>query len=229
MKKALLIFVSALAGCATTSYQVSELTPDELKSRLQNGAISVRPVTAPVRLTERTKGQAVGNFIVSSVVSSVAASGTGARTASEMQANAQISQSFGQQLNQSLPTGSEVESGGGADARLARRLDDRFRQALQTEKTSPIELAVSTSRWELGYESFFTSSDYTLSYALTVAVIDRDTDKPRTLKRIQCQGDVPGKMPLDAWQADNYAAVNKAADDIADNCFKRTITAFGLE
>ena len=64
---------------------------------------------------------------------------------------------------------------------------------------------------------------------VTVAVIDRDTDKPRTLKRIQCQGDVPGKMPLDAWQADNYAAVNKAADDIADNCFKRTITAFGLE
>ena len=228
MKKALLIFVSALAGCATTSYQVSELTPDELKSRLQNGAISVRPVTAPVRLTERTKGQAVGNFIVASVVSSVAVSGTKPRTVNEMHANTQIGQTFGQELNRALPTGAESDSGIGVEARLAKRLRERFPSAPGGTPGQPIELVVSASRWELGYESFLASSDYTLSYALGVAMVEPLNEAPKTLARVSCQGHVPEKMSLEAWKADDHAAVSKAADRIAEQCFQQTLRALGL-
>lgn len=229
MKIPLILCLLALAGCATTSPQVAELNGEELKDRLQHSAVSVRPVTSPAKLVERTKGQAVGNFLLASVVSSVASSGAGARSASEFQANTQIGQTFGQQLNEALPTGSETEGGHSADALLAKRLNERFPAVPDRPSTSPVELAVSTIRWELGYESFLGSGDYSLGYEFEVQAVGRETDKLQTLKRVRCQGDAPEKMPLEAWQADSYAAVGKAANEIADRCFQLTMREFGLE
>lgn len=164
MKRLLpIVFLLVLSGCATTSTSIAELTQDELHARMQRSSVRVRPIAAPVKLVERTKGQAVGNFLVASVASSVASSGGSARTVGEMQANAQIGQTFGQELNRALPTGVESESGGGIEAHLAKRLSERFPPAPDGERDSPIELVVSASRWELGYESFLGSSDYTLS------------------------------------------------------------------
>ena len=228
MKRALPLILFALTGCATTTYPISELNQDELRDRLQQSAVSVRPVTAPVKLVERTKGQAVGNFIVASVVSSVAVSGTKPRTVNEMHANTQIGQTFGQQLNQALPTGVETE-GYAVDVRLAKRLSERFQPMQEDRQGSPIELVVSAMRWELGYESFFTNSDYTLSYALVVSVVERSTEKQKNLKRISCQGQVPEKMPLDTWNADDQAALVKAADRIVEECAQKTLSSLGLE
>ena len=229
MKTSLPIFLLALAGCATTSPRIAELNPDELRARLQHSTISVRPVTAPVKLIERTKGQAVGNFLLASIVSSVASSGGAARTASEMQANAQIGQTFGQQLNQALPTGVASEGESGVDVRLAKRLGEHFQPAPAGKQGAPIELVVSASRWELGYESFLASSDYTLSYALGVALVEQSTGTPKTLKHVSCQGQVPEKMPLDAWKADDHAVLSKVADSIAEQCFQKTLSGLGLE
>ena len=228
MRKTFALCLLALAGCATTTTQTTELSPEELRVRLQPGVVSVRPVAVPVKLIERTKGQAVGNFLLASVVSSVASSGTGARTVSEMQASTEIGRAFGQELNQALPTGSEAKGGGGADGRLAQRLNQRFLTDPTPDDSALIEIAVSASQWELAYDSFFSSSDYTLHYALTVAVIEHGADKPKTIKRVLCQGNAPKKMALDAWQAEDYAAVRKVADEVADACFGESMRAFGL-
>ncbi|MBS1227817.1 MAG: hypothetical protein H6R17_1094 [Proteobacteria bacterium] len=229
MKNSSILCLLALAGCATTSPQVSELIGQELKDRLQHSAVSIRPVTSPAKLVERTKGQSVGNFLFASIVSSVAMSGTGARSTSEFQANTEIGQTFGQQLNTALPTGSEAEGGGSADTLLASRLSERFSVAPDLPTTPPVELTVSTIHWELGYESFLGSSDYSLGYEFEVRAVGRDADKPKTLKSVRCQGVAPEKMPLEAWQSDRYAAVGRAANEIADQCFQRTMRAFGLE
>lgn len=229
MKKPLIAFVLALAGCATTTTQVPELNGEELKDRLQRSIVSIRPVTAPAKLVERTKGQSVGNFLFASIVSSVAASGAGAQSASELQANTQISQTFSQQLNEALPTGSEAAGGGSADTLLAGRLSERFSVVPDLPTAPPVELTVSTIRWELGYESFLGGSDYSLRYEFEVRAVGRGTDKPQTLKSVRCQGVAPEKMPLDAWQSDRYAAVGKAANEIADKCFQLTMKVLGLE
>ena len=228
MKRALPFTLLALVGCATSPQQVSGLNPDELKARLERSSVSVRPVSAPIQLLERTKGQAVANFIVASVVSSAVGSGATPRSASEMQANMQISQDFGQQLNQALPTGVESESGSLVDVRLAKRLSERFKPTPEERQEAPIELVVSATQWELAYESFFTSDDYTLSYALGVSVIERSTEKQKSLKHIYCQGRAPEKMSLDAWKADDQAALIKVADRIADECVQKTLSSLGL-
>ena len=217
-----------LSGCATNRTPITELTPDELRTRVQHSVVSVRSVTTSVKLVERTKGQAVGNFLLASVVSSAASSAAGARTAGEMQANTQIGQTFGQELNRALPTGAESDSGIGVEARLAKRLRERFPSAPGGTPGQPIELVVSASRWELGYESFLASSDYTLSYALGVAMVEPLNEAPKTLARVSCQGHVPEKMSLEAWKADDHAAVSKAADRIAEQCFQQTLRALGL-
>lgn len=229
MKKPLIVCLLALVGCATTSTQIPELNGEELKDRLHHSTVSIRPVTAPAKLVERTKGQAVGNFLFASVVSSVATSGAGAQSASELQANTQIGQTFSQQLNEALPTGSEAEGGYAVDTLLAKRLSERFSVVRDLPTALPVELTVSTIRWELSYESFLGSSDYSLGYALEVRAVGQDTDKPRTLKSVRCQGTAPEKMSLDEWQSDRYAAVGKAANEIADKCFQQTMKVFGLE
>ena len=229
MQKPQIVYLLALVGCATTSTQVSELNGEALKDRLRHSRVSIRPVTAPAKLVERTKGQAVGNFLFASVVSSVATSGTGARSASELQANTQIGQTFSQQLNEALPTGSEAAGGGSVETLLAGRLSERFSVVPDLPTAPPVELSVSTIRWELGYESFLGSSDYSLSYEFEVRAVGRDMNKPQTLKSVRCQGVAAEKMPLDAWQFDRYAAVGKAANEIADKCFQLTMRVFGLE
>lgn len=54
-------------------------------------------------------------------------------------------------------------------------------------------------------------------------------DAPKTLKRVFCHGNAPEKMPLDAWKADDHAALSKAAETIAEQCFQTTLSALGLE
>ena len=229
MKNMLILYILALTGCATTSTRISELNGAELNDRLRHSAVSIRPVTAPAKLVERTKGRVVGNFLFSSIVSSAAMSGGSVRSTSEFEANSQIGQAFGRQLNEALPTGSEAEGGYGVDTLLAKRLSERFAVVPDQPTAPPVELAVSTLRWELAYESFLGSSDYSLGYELEVRAVGQDTDKPKTLKSVQCQGAAPEKMPLDAWQSDHYAAVGKAANETADKCFQQTMRVFGLE
>ena len=229
MKNLLILYAVALSGCATTSSRVSELNVEEIKDRICHSVVSVRPLSGPAKLVERTKGQVIGNFLFASAISSAAMSGASVRSTSELQANAQIGQTFSSNLNEALPTGSEAEGGHGVDALLAKRLNERFSVVPDLPTAPPVELFVSALRWELAYESFLGSSDYSLAYELAVRAVGLDADKPKTLKSVGCQGSVPEKMPLDAWRSNDYAAVGKAAREIADRCFQQTMTAFGLQ
>lgn len=229
MKTLPILYVVALSGCATTSSRVSELNAEEIKDRMCHSVVSVRLLSGPAKLVERTKGQVIGNFLFASAVSSAAMSGGSVRSKSEFEANTQIGQTFGRQLNEALPTGAEAEGGHGVDTLLANRLNERFSVVPNQPTAPPVELTVSTLRWELSYESFLGGSDYSLGYELVVRAVGQDTDKPKTLKSVGCQGGVPEKMPLDAWRSNDYAAVGKAAREIADKCFQQTMTAFGLE
>lgn len=230
MKKMILLSLFVLTGCATTTHRGVELDQAQIRERLQRSTVSVHPVVSPARLVERTKGQAVGNFVVASVLSSAAGSGAGARSANEMQANTKVTQSFGQQLNQALPTGQETKGGAqGVDVVLLKRLSERFPAVPASPGAAPLELGVSVRQWELGYESFLTSSDYLLSYLLEVRVTEPGDGGAKLLKSVQCQGEAPRKMPLDAWQADDYREVNKAADEIAEDCYRLSMKVFGVE
>jgi len=225
----ILLCLLALAGCVSSPPRVAELSNEELKTRLQASTLVVRPVVRPAKLVERTKSQAVGNFLLSSVVSSVAMSNTGARTPAEFQSNMQIGQEFGKGMNEALPTSFESEFGHGADVFLVKRLSERFPPPSLPSDAETIELVVSSTKWELGYDSFFGSGGYALSSELEVRAIEPGSPNPRTLRSYHCQQNIPERMALDEWRADNYTAIDQAAERISEKCFQLTLMALGIE
>ena len=89
---------------------------------------------------------------------------------------------------------------------------------------------MDAAKWELGYESFLTSSDYRLDYDIDVHVTEsaRTDKQPRRLKTIDCSGTFDRKMPLDQWRADEYQQVDAAAHDIVDHCYELALTGMGM-
>lgn len=219
------LMVTGLTACATQPV-VSEV---RLKERLAKSNVRVTPIGTPVQLTERTKSQAVGNFVLASVVSSVAGSGGNAGNMQQLQANMQITQAFGQQLNQALPDNYAVDAGKGVDLALAKKISDYFSAAAPADdKTQELYISVSASRWELGYTSFLTSQDYDLSYGLHLGIQEKLGDQLQPVTTISCAGVAKDKMPLEAWQADNYKNVNTAAEFIVNECYKQFMTSLGI-
>jgi len=218
-----------LAGCVTSQPRVAELSNEELKTRLEGSSVIVRPVVSPAKLVERTKSQAVGNFLLSSIVSSIAVSNTGARTPAEFQTNMKIGQDLGQGMNEAMPTGSESDVAHGTDVFLVKRLSERFPPVSSSTDASAVELIVSSTKWELGYESFTGSSGYVLSSEVEVRAIEPASPAPRTLRSYRCPEKSPDTLTLDEWRAENYAAINRAAEKIAEKCYRLTLMALGLE
>lgn len=226
----MLLCVLVLTGCATTSApRVAELSNEELKERLQHSTIVVRPITRPAKLVERTKSQVVGNFLISSLVSSAMMSNSGARTPSEFQANTQIGQQFGQGLNSALPTTRETDAGHGVDAFLVNRLSERFPTPSSSPEAEAIELVVSMLQWELSYESFTGSDAYVLNSGVEVRAIDTGSSDHRTLRSHRCTEKFTETMALDAWHADNDAAISRAADTLSEKCYRTALMALGID
>jgi len=229
VRRLVLVSVLMLAACVTTSPRVAELSNEDLKARLQNTAVVVRPVTQPAKLVERTKSQAVGNFLISSILSSAMMTNTGARSPAEFQNNAKIGQQFGQDLNSALPTGRETDSGEGVDRYLVDLLADRFPVRQPLPDAGSIELVTSMLQWELGYESFVGNTAYALSYGVEVRAIETGASQPITLRSHRCSEKVQQTMTLDEWHADNDAAIKRVAETLAKKCYRTTLMALGVE
>ncbi len=220
-----------LASC-TTLGKKQELTPDQMRSKLQTNKIVIEPVANPVMLVERTKSKAIGNMLVSSLVSSAVGSSGHPSTPQQFQNNVKIGQSLGQELHRALPKGDVVSSGNGVDLTLANKFTDYFNNKSPTEENDVnkvITVSIRANLWELSYKSMLTSSNYTLNYDLRFFIEEKSDEKTLPLKQIVCQGEAPGEMPLEQWKAENYQKVDAATQYVADKCFQLAMAEMGLE
>ena len=70
------------------------------------------------------------------------------------------------------------------------------------------------------------SSDYTLSSALTMELLDTRAGKIHL--RQTCASDYPKKMPLETWELDEHQMVVTAAEEIAQHCFEAFAVALNI-
>lgn len=159
---AIVISLLALTACSTAGHP-PELAATEIGPKLLSSHVIVQPVSEPVMLSERTKAQATGNFLFASLASSVIGSTGQAGNPQAFQANAEIAQTFGQQLQQALPEGEAVASGQGVDVALAGKFAEYFAGVPVDKTGNDVSIQVNARKWELGYQSFLTSSDYVLA------------------------------------------------------------------
>ncbi len=219
----------SVAACVTTPEQ-QQATTDEVRSALLAQPVAVRPVEQPVALAERTKGRAVANTVIASMTATAAANMGGATTMQSMQADQTIASELGTQMARTLPEAELIQAGNGIDRALAHRLAQHFQRDVSASDGPEIIVKVDAAKWELGYESFLTSSDYRLDYDIDVHVTESMTAKDRTrrLKTIDCSGTFDRKMPLDQWRADSYHEVDTAAHEIVDHCYQLALAGMGM-
>ncbi|WP_322521258.1 hypothetical protein SR882_10930 [Guyparkeria halophila] len=218
----------SLTGCATMPDQ--QATTAEVRSVLLSQPVTVQPLEQPVALAERTKGRAVANTVIASMAATAAANVGGANTLQGMQANQTIASELGTQMARTLPEAELIKAGTGIDRALAHRLARYFEPDESSPTGDGIVIEVAAAKWELGYESFLTSSDYRLDYDIDVRVTKSATpDQPtRRLKTIDCSGTFDRKMPIDQWRADDYLEVDTAAHDIVDHCYELALAEMGM-
>lgn len=218
-----------LTACSTIPEQ-QQATTDEVRSALLAHPVAVRPVGQPAVLAERTKGRAVANTVIASMAATAAANMGGAGTTRGMQANHTIASEFGTQMARTLPEAELIQAGTGLDRALAHRLARHFQRDESSPEGNGILIEVNAAKWELGYESFLTSSDYRLDYDIDIHVTEsaKADQQDHLLKRIDCSGTFDRKMPIDRWRADDYEQVDQAAHDIVDRCYELALTEVGL-
>lgn len=218
-----------LTACSTIPEQ-QQATTDEVRSALLAHPVAIRPVERPVVLAERTKGRAVANTVIASMAATAAANMGGAGTTQGMQANHTIASEFGTQLARTLPEAELIQAGTGLDRALAHRLARHFQRDESSPTGDGILIEVNAAKWELGYESFLTSSDYRLDYDIDIRVTEAEIaeKQARPLKTIDCSGTFDRKMPLDQWRADSYEQVGAAAHDIVDHCYDLALVEMGM-
>lgn len=225
----------SIVGCATTA---NTNNPHfSLKEQMNNGLLTVSPISHPAKLAERTKAQAFGKFVVNSVVSSAVASanaGSYPKTmnAQTMNNNMQESMKFGQevgsQLSGVLPDSYKVEAGNGTDLAIAKKLSEHV-SASQTKAANPkYLLQVGAPVWELAYVSFLSSQDYALNYNFTAVVYDTEEAKHKVVSQTYCKGTAKELMPLEAWHADNNKILNQSAEAIVNECYNKLVAGLGI-
>lgn len=210
-----LIVTVFLAGCAATP----KPTPVQLGELLKTARVTVAPIERPIRLAERTKAQAVGGVVMASVLGTALGGG-----------NVEASRVFAETTGQMLPASYRIENGAGADLALAKKFAERFAAAPEAPARQYV-LSVSAQKWELGYVSFMTSQDYALSYQFTLRLSENRNGKLVTVAEPSCgnlkRNNQPPHLPLEAWQADNYKALNAEAERIVEQCYQSGLMELG--
>ena len=222
--------LAALSLSACASMPEQQASTAEVRSALLSQPVAVQPPEQPVGLAERTKGRAVANTVIASMAATAAANMGSANTMQGMQANHRIASELGTQVARTLPASELIQAGTGIDRALAHRLAGYFARNDAPAESGGVVIAVNAAKWELGYESFLTSSDYRLDYDIDVQVTKSATADQgnRRLKTIDCSGTFDRKMPLDQWRADDYEQVDAAAHDIVDHCYELALAEMGM-
>lgn len=204
-----------LAACASQP----KPTPVQIGEMLKTARVTVAPIERPVRLSERTKAQAVGGVVVASVLGTALGGGS-----------VEASRVFAETTGQMLPASYRIDHGTGADLALAKKFSERFAAAPETPARQYV-LSVSAQKWELGYLSFLTSQDYVLSYQFTVRLSENRDGKLINVAESTCGNlalshKAPA-MPLETWQADGYKALNLEAERVVEQCYQSGLMALG--
>ncbi len=224
MKKIHVVLPVLLLLGACASAPVVNKTPEELRAQIMQRQISIAPIKTPIRLSEKTKAQAVGNFVIATVVSSVATSGGGS-----VDSQMQIGQDLSRNLQNHLPDNMSVAGGQGVDLALAKKWSDYFaKQENANNAEKKARLTIEAKNWTLEYTSFFGSSDYALNYHLQIALLEDAPEGKNALGGFSCIGTAEKKFTLEEWQLENYRAVDQEALKIVEQCFSQTLQRFGL-
>lgn len=142
----------------------------------------------------------------------------------------EASRVFAETTGQMLPDSYRIDNGTGAGLALAKKFAERFAAAPESPARQYV-LSVSARKWELGYVSFLASQDYALSYQFTVRLAENQNGKlvdvaESTCGNLALSHKAP-TMPLEAWQADGYKALNLEAERIVEQCYRSELMALG--
>ncbi len=219
----------SLTACASMPDRQQASTA-EVRSVLLSQPVAVQPLDHPVALAERTKGRAVANTVIASMAATAAANMGSANSLQGMQANQAIASELGTGVARALPQADLIEAGTGIDKALAHRLARYFERDESSSVGSGLVIAIDAVKWELGYESFLTSSDYRLDYDIDIRVTEAEIaeKQARPLKTIDCSGTFDRKMSIDKWRADDYREVDAAAHQIVDRCYRLALGGMGM-
>ncbi len=217
------IFAVALLIGLTACASAPTLTPKQIGESLKAGKITVAPITTPIRLTEKTKGQVVGNFVVASVAGTVLGGG-----------NLEASKTFDQTTGQLYGDIAKIESGSGVELALAKKFSDHFNSLPASADTTPRNyvLSVQANMWQLGYVSLLTSKDYALTYQFSIQLVENVGGKYSQIAVVDCgdvnQYDSSRLMPYENWVADGYKVLDTEAEKIVTQCYQNGLKSLGL-
>ncbi len=217
------IFAVALLIGLTACASTPKLTPKQIGESLKSSKVTVAPITNPIRLSEKTKGQAVGGFVTASVAGTVLGGGS-------MEASKTFAQTTGQMYGDSV----KVVSGAGVDLALAKKFADHFNHFPAPAEVAPHNyvLTVQANMWQLGYVSFLTSQDYALTYQFRLRLDENIDGKLNQIATIDCgdvnQYDNSRQMPYQTWVADKYKELDAEAEKIVTQCYQNGLKNLGL-
>jgi hypothetical protein len=244
----LVVIVTQPARAGLFGPDVELLKPTQISERLHNEPVIFNTSESPLQV--KTKSAAVGGFLVGMILSSAMASGGGggggatnaAQLNKQMQAETTITQHASANIQgvvtsaaasvsgQQSPTAAKL----GPLPLVAQQLNRAFREQhvaivdsatdSATDPAPTLKLSLTQQTWMLDFS--MASSDYTLSSALTMELLDTRTGKIHL--RLSCDRVYPKKMPLDAWEQDGHREVANAAKEIAQHCAKEFAMALNL-
>lgn len=209
-----------LTACATTPRP----TPAQIGQTLLSGRVVVSPIPTPIRLSEKTKAQAIGNVVATSMLGSALGGG-----------HVEASKVFAETAAHALPDSYRIAAGAGADLALAKRFSDYFSAGSPGSGMSDGHylLTVKAEKWELGYVSFLASQDYALSYLLRVRVEEIRGGKRSRIAQYDChnlgrESEQATKLPYETWRAGGYKALDEEAEKIVGECYQQGLRELGL-
>jgi len=222
--------------------EVELLPPEVINTRLHGEALLFS--SSGARLQINTKGAAVGGFLVGMILSSAVASSGGGGTTNaaqlnqQMQANMAITQQANVGIQGAVRDASAISAGlqapdlaqQGPFPLIAQNLNRAMIEqqvklvARASDPAPALRLNLQQKEWKLDYSMM--SSEYTLTSALTMELLDTKADKVHL--RQSCLREYPKKMSLEEWEVDRHHAVAVAAEDIAQHCYEEFSRALDL-
>jgi hypothetical protein len=238
-----LVLIACLAICnpAQASWFGSKtvnLEGSALSEKMRAHPLVISTTAAPLEI--KSKAAAVGGFVLGFVLSSAAASGgvrpgqSAQQMQQSMQANMTIANNFNMNVQafvkdkaaeQALKTVSQIAQEGPAPvvinqlvpALLATSdLKARMAQKDLPAQAEDLQLSIQQTEWKVDFS--MASSDYTLSHIMQVQLFQKSSN---TVFFSGSCNDATRKMPIEAWQKDDNAAIAKASQEIAEECTKQ--------
>ena len=235
---------SASAGLFGPSTEL--IQGEALAQKLQSAPLVVSVNGSPLDI--RSKAAAVGGFLLGFIAGSAMASGPGRpgmnaqQMNQSMQANMQIASSLNQNV-QTAVTNMAAAQAAKPKAQIAKEgpvvpvsqqllaslaQAPKLQVATASDRTpaapSDLQLRITQPVWQLDFS--MASSDYTLRYQLDVSLYQKESDT--IFFKEGCQGEYAEKMPREAWEENDFGALEAASLKIARQCASGLMAKLGL-